>query len=150
VSAKKRLCYDFQYPVQKERAVIITGLTGGSMSDTPSTPPQNFDEWAHLAESNPQAFEAQRIQVIDRAIQQAPTHKQHRLRCMQWKLDQIRNTSRTPMVACLRMHRMLWESVAGEQGLLACLYCPDGRRLQAEPRTKTSGKSVVIPFQRKV
>jgi hypothetical protein len=149
VSAQEQLCYDFLYPVQQQRAVIITGLTGGSMSDTPSTPPQNFDEWAHLARSNPQAFEAQRIQVINRAIQQAPAHKQHRLRCMQWQLDQIRNTSRTPMVACLRMNRMRWESVAGEQGLLACLNRPDGIRLPARPRMKTSGSPVVIPFQRK-
>ena len=120
------------------------------MSDIPSTPPQNFDEWAHLARSNPQVFEAQRIQVIDSAIRKAPVHKQHRLRCMQWKLDQIRNTSRTPMVACLRMNRMLWESVTGEQGLLACLNLPDWIRLQAATRAKTSAMPVVIPFQRKL
>ena len=32
---------------------------------------------------------------------------------MQWKLNQIRTTSRTPMIACLRMNRMLWEAVIG-------------------------------------
>ena len=119
------------------------------MSNIPATPPQNFDEWALLAKSNPQAFEAQRMQIIDRAIQQAPAHKQHRLRCMQWKLDQIRNTSRTPLVACLRMNRMLWESVTGEQGLLACLNRPQGRCLQAAPQTPHPGSSVT-PFRRKV
>ena len=132
------MIFDTRY---NKKAVIITGLTGGSMIDISSTTPQNFDEWVHLARSDPQAFEAQRIQVIDRAILKAPAHKQQRLRCMQWKLDQIRKTSRTPLVACLRMNRMLWESVAGEQGLLACLNRPQGIRLRAEPQSKFSRRS---------
>lgn len=110
------------------------------MSESSSSPPQSFDEWAALAQSNPQAFEARRIQVIDRAIGQAPAHRQQRLRCIQWRLDRIRLTSRTPMVACLRMNRMLWEAVTGDNGLLNCLQQPTAARHRA------GGK--VIAFKR--
>jgi hypothetical protein len=117
------------------------------MSNNQSMPPQDFDEWAKLARSDPHAFEVQRRQIIDRAILQAPLHKQQRLRCMQWKLDQIRSTSRTPMVACLRMNRMLWEAVAGDHGLLASLTRPDLAHRRAPSRMKTGG-TTVIPFRR--
>ena len=86
--------------------------------------PGNFDEWAALALSDPQAFEVQRQEVIDRAIRAAPAARQEKLRRIQWKLDQIRRTSRTPMAACLRMNRLLWESVSGDNGLLARLQQP--------------------------
>lgn len=108
------------------------------MSNILPNPPQDFDEWAALAQSDPQAFEAHRHHIIDKAIMRAPTHRQHRLRCLQWKLDQIRNTSRTPMIACLRMNRMLWEAVAGDNGLLSCLQ-------QSGNGTRTS--ATVIPIR---
>lgn len=98
-------------------------------NSTPMTP-QGFDEWSALAKSDPQAFERHRRQVIDRAIHAAPAQRRQQLRRMQWKLDQIRSTSRTPMVACLRMNRLLWESVAGENGLIARLQQPTAARQQ--------------------
>jgi hypothetical protein len=94
-------------------------------SPTPAVP-QNFDEWASLAATDLPAFETQRHHAIEAAIQQAPARNRQRLRCLQWKLDQIRSTARTPMIACLRMNRMLWETVAGDTGLLACLQYATG------------------------
>ncbi len=70
----------------------------------------------------------------------APEDRQPQLRRIQWKLDQIRSTSRTPLLACLRMNRLLWESVAGERGLLACLQQPAAaRRRPAE----TTGARII-------
>ena len=89
-----------------------------------SQPPRDFDAWAALAGSDPEAFEYHRRQAIDRAIRQAPAHRRARLRGLQWQLDQIRATSRTPMAACLRMQHMLRQSLEGENGLLACLQRP--------------------------
>jgi hypothetical protein len=109
--------------------------------NTPATP-LGFDEWATLAKSDPQAFERQRRQVIDRAILAAPANRQQQLRRVQWKLDQIRSTSRTPMVACLRMQSLLWESVAGEHGLLACLQRP----LAARQRPAGTAGARIIPL----
>ncbi|UCC55807.1 MAG: DUF3135 domain-containing protein [Gammaproteobacteria bacterium] len=113
----------------------------------PATPaPQDFDEWAKLAATDLPAFETQRKRVIEAAIRQAPTCKQQRLRCLQWKLEQIRNTARTPMVACLRMNRMLWDALAGDGGLLARLHeatC-DG----AHPGNHRATKAKIIPLER--
>jgi hypothetical protein len=81
----------------------------------------DFDAWVTLARQDPQAFEEKRKCIIEEAIQDAPAHKQHRLRCLQWKLDKIRETSRTPMMACLQINRLLWENVTGEHGLLNSL-----------------------------
>jgi hypothetical protein len=119
-----------------------------SMNTAPPPVPQNFDEWASLAATDLPAFETQRHRIIEAAIQQAPARNQQRLRCLQWKLDQIRTTARTPMVACLRMNRMLWETVASETGLLACLQyaagCGDHPR---EHREATTAK--IIPLARR-
>jgi len=112
------------------------------MPDSNPVSPQGFDEWAALAKSDPQAFERQRRQVIDRAILAAPADRQQQLRRVQWKLDQIRSTSRTPMVACLRMHRLLWESVTGDHGLLACLQ----RSAAAKQRPARTASARIIPL----
>jgi len=107
------------------------------------SPPRDFDGWSALARSNLQAFENCRERVIEEAIRRAPVHRQQRLRRMQWKLNQIRNTSRTPMIACLRMNRLLWQAVTGERGLLVCLNRPDALRRGADQSTDR-----VIPFER--
>lgn len=88
------------------------------------SPSFDFDQWATLASQDPEAFERMRGRTIEQAIRQAPAEKQQRLRCLQWQLDRIRQTSRTPMVACLRMNRLLWKAVIGEGGLLECLGGP--------------------------
>jgi len=114
------------------------------MQNNPASLPIDFDTWSALARSDPQAFEDCRDRIINEAIQRAPAHKQQRLRRMQWKLDQIRNTSRTPMIACLRMNRMLWEAVVGDKGLLDCLLYPNNSRRHPDaPDTPTAR---VIPF----
>jgi hypothetical protein len=117
-----------------------------SMRNTPPTPPHDFDAWSDLARSDPQAFEDYRDRIINEAILRAPAHKQQRLRRMQWKLNQIRNTSRTPMVACLRMNRMLWDAVIGDNGLLDCLLHPNDSRRRPSARGLPSAK--IIPFER--
>lgn len=116
------------------------------MNKSTSPVPQNFDEWVSLAATDFPAFETQRSRVIEAAIRQAPARNQQRLRCLQWKLDQIRNTARTPMVACLRMNRMLWEAVAGDTGLLASLqYATAGGK---HPATRRASTAKIIPLAR--
>ena len=110
-------------------------------SHTPARP--DFDHWATLARQDPELFETELNSVIEAAIRRAPIQKQHRLRCLQWKLDQIRKTSSTPMVACLVINRLLWDAVAGKNGLveqLNNLQTP-GRQQQI-PRNRAE----IIPF----
>jgi len=111
------------------------------MYTTRRHPPLDFDSWAKLARENPQLFEIKRKIIIEQVISQAPPRRQARLRRLQWQLDQIRNTSRTPLAACLRMQRMLWEKLAGDAGLLACLQGT------ATPRNIQRQSATVLPFR---
>jgi len=78
----------------------------------------DFDGWQKLAREDPDTFEIKRKIIIDAAIANAPQRNHDRLRRLQWKLDRIRDTSSTPLAACVRMQEMLWESVIGRNGLL--------------------------------
>lgn len=117
------------------------------MKTTVKRPTFDFDAWAELARKDPQAFELERKLLIERAIMRAPEDKQKRLRCLQWKLDQIRNLASTPMAACLQINRLLWESIAGEQGLLHSL-----QRLQSEQRPDSGNQTPakILQFQHRV
>ncbi len=76
-----------------------------------------FDDWAQLAQSDPVAFEAQRARVIEDLILGMPEHKQQRMRCLQWKIDQVRAQCKTPMAACVKLSEMMWDSLVGPGGL---------------------------------
>lgn len=104
----------------------------------------DFDRWRELAVNDPQAFEAERTRLIEQAICAAPERNRERLRKLQWKLDQIRRTSRTPLAAALRMHQLLSQSVWGERGLLEHLrWLQTGIRPQ-QPESDAR----VLPFRR--
>ncbi len=80
-------------------------------------PRVDFDQWAELAKSDPEAFEARRAEVIEDMISRMPPHKQHRMRCLQWKIDQVRAQCKTPMAACIKLSEMMWDSLVGPGGL---------------------------------
>ena len=77
----------------------------------------DFDTWSDLAQSDPQAFEARRAEIIEQMIQRMPTHKQHHMRCLQWKIDQVRAHASNPLSACIKLSEMMWESLTGPGGL---------------------------------
>lgn len=101
----------------------------------------DFDSWSELARSNPTGFETRRAQAIEDAIRRAPPRMQMRLRRLQWKLDQVRRTSATPMAACVRINRMMWDRITGPGGLLEVLV--DGKRA-ATPRPRAE----ILPLRR--
>ena len=113
------------------------------MSASVTLPGFDFDAWVELARQDPQAFEEKRKHLIEAAIQGAPEQKQQRLRCLQWKLDKIRETSRTPMMACLQINRLLWENVTGEHGLLNSLQHLQSDQPGSQSQRK---KAKIIPL----
>jgi len=117
------------------------------METTENRPKFDFDAWAELAREDPQAFELERRLLIERAIMKAPADKQQRLRCLQWKLDQIRDLASTPMAGCLQINRLLWEHIVSEHGLLHRL-----QRLQSGERAENSEPATakILPFQGRV
>lgn len=82
----------------------------------------DFDRWLKLASTDLSAFEALRRSTIDEVIRQAPEAQQERLRRLQWRIDQERRRSDSPMGACIRISRMMWEQMMGEGGLIDRLH----------------------------
>lgn len=103
----------------------------------------DFDEWSEMARHSPGDFERRRSRLLQEFIEDAPAHRQARLRGLQWQIDQIRATSGTPMAACLRISNMMWESVVGDDGLIARMEVLRGtRRLPGQHRS-----AKILPFR---
>jgi len=71
----------------------------------------NFDEWLDLSKSDPDTFESRRLESIEEFINSVPEDKQHRLRCLQWKIDRVREKMPTPLAACVAISDMMWDSL---------------------------------------
>lgn len=85
----------------------------------------DFDSWQHLADSNPEAFEAKRRDLVNAIIDRVPESRQHRLRCLQWRIEKVCATAANPISASLRLSRMMWESIDRQQELISHLaYTP--------------------------
>ncbi len=100
----------------------------------------DFDQMRMLAASDPEAFEAYRREVIEGAIARAPARRRERLRCLQWRIEQVREHAANPMAACISLSGMMWEAVTGEQGLQARL----NRRA---PLTSQEARAAVVPLR---
>lgn len=71
----------------------------------------DFEEWMALASSEPQNFEQLRQDKISELIKSAPKRQQHRLHCLQWRIDQIREQNKaSPMAACLSISELMWDT----------------------------------------
>ncbi|HHJ16637.1 MAG TPA: DUF3135 domain-containing protein [Gammaproteobacteria bacterium] len=105
------------------------------------TPQVDFDNWSELARSDPEAFEARRAEVIEQMIQSMPEHRQQRMRCLQWKIDQVRDRAANPMAACIKLSEMMWDSLVGPGGLREVLERVGQGEFEPPP------KASVLDFQ---
>jgi len=81
------------------------------MSDMQSiTRKIDFDHWSELAKSDPDSFEQLRDLTLEACINRSSTAHQARLRCLQWRIDQIRSQSGTPMAACVKISSIMWDT----------------------------------------
>ena len=102
----------------------------------------DFDELARLAQEDPEAFEALRTHKIQQLIEAAPEPSRRRLLGLQWQIDMERAQSDSALSACVRISRMMWDSVAGTGGLLERI---DG--FSNDPQTSAERASAkVLPF----
>ncbi|MFP5344304.1 MAG: DUF3135 domain-containing protein [Gammaproteobacteria bacterium] len=105
----------------------------------------NFDEWATLAATDPEAFERQRASLVSQVLDHSPERRQERLRGLQWRIDKVRERSATPLAACIRISGMMWDSVMGEGGLVESLQ---SLRKMEMPRVKRADATAqVLPFR---
>ena len=70
----------------------------------------DFEEWARLAKVDPDRFEVQRDRTIAEAISRAPVNRQHHLRCLQWRVDRVRERTSNPLAACIAISDMMWNT----------------------------------------
>lgn len=104
----------------------------------------DFDDMARLAQDDPDTFERRRQEMLAEVIDQATPEIQRRLQGLQWQIDQVRNTASNPMASCIRITRMMWDSVLEEDGLLENL-----ERLQSgdlSGRKQPQQAATVIPL----
>lgn len=112
--------------------------------------PQNleFRQWAEMAEENPELFESLRQAAIEEAIAAAPPAHRERLRCLQWRIDQERRKASNPLSACVRISRMMWESVSGPGGLLENLSQIQAMMAgRGRAKVEQAPKAEILPFR---
>lgn len=91
----------------------------------------DFDEAVELARNDPAAFEQYRLDAIEALITRAPVGNRQKLRRLQWRIEQERRRAPNAIAACVKLYQMMWDSFAGEYGLIDALNnnirnSPDG------------------------
>ena len=106
-----------------------------------------FQQWVEMAENDPELFERLRQNAINDVIEKAPIGQRQRLRSLQWRIDQERSRSKSPLGACIRISRMMWESLAGRGGLLENLSRIKDSPFSQGASLSPAAKAEVLPFR---
>ncbi len=122
------------------------------MKETKSKTHFDFNYWLKLAQDNPEAFERERQQVVDKYIGSIKeTNVQERMRCLQWKIDTERKLAKNPMDSAIRIYDMMWESLGKNQEALQELsdLLVDTKNLAMAPKQSThkTYTAKIIPFR---
>ena len=71
----------------------------------------DFDDWVNLALSDPDAFEALRESKISAYLEKVSDSRKQRMRCLQWKIDKIREKNKdSALAACYTISELMWET----------------------------------------
>ena len=70
----------------------------------------DFETLARLAREDPQAFESLRRDMVDDFIDHAPENRQARLRGLQFRVDAVRQLSKSELGAAVKIYEMMWLS----------------------------------------
>ena len=110
----------------------------------------DFDEWSRLAKTDPAAFEARRLALIEEYLDQFPPLDQRRLRGLQFRIDMERRRARTPLAACMRLSAMMWDSLLGNRGLKNAIdLLLHSSRSNASPVWRAPSVSArILPFKK--
>lgn len=107
----------------------------------------DFESWARLARDDPQEFERRRQAEIEAVIAQARPEAQQRLRGLQFRIDLERSRSDSPLGACIRVNRMMWESFTELRGSLERLKDELAGAPVAAPALPARAPAQVLPFR---
>ncbi len=101
----------------------------------------DFDRWSEIARTDPETFEAMRTEIISACIEGAPRDRQQRMRGLQWQIDCLRAQSNNPLSACLKISRMMWDSLQRLSNVSRDLANPEQAISESEPVMAT-----ILPF----
>lgn len=105
----------------------------------------DFYEAMELARTDPEAFEQYRKYIIELLIARAPKRSREHLRRLQWRIDMERERASNPVAACVKLYQMMWDSFAGEAGLVDTIN--NGHHVPDRPERPQAGANVV-PFKK--
>lgn len=100
-----------------------------------------FDTLVEIAKEDPEQLERLRDALTQQLIDNAPTHRHHRLNGLQFKIDLERERAGSALSACITLSEMTHESL---QRLKEILTNPEEYL-----RNQTSHSAEVIPFEPK-
>lgn len=103
---------------------------------------KDFDEWAALAKSDPEAFEERRRASIEAFIATVPEEHRQRVRGVQFRVDMERSRASNPLSATVRISKLMWESFGELREALNQAANGGGPAQPAEPRRSAT----VLPF----
>ncbi|MEO5574111.1 MAG: DUF3135 domain-containing protein [Gammaproteobacteria bacterium] len=106
----------------------------------------DFDAWSALAAHDPRRFEQQRSALIKEVMTLVPAQRQQRVRGLQWRIDQIRETSPNPLAGCIKLSQMMHDAVLGKDGLQERLRLLAGN--SPTPQACTQPTATVLHFRR--
>jgi len=104
----------------------------------------DFEYWSNLAQTDPLRFERERNEEVEKVIAQASEDQQERLQRLRWRIDQERAKASNPLSACIRLSKMMWDSVYDKGGLLSALESIHGKGNEIKPQ-----KATIVPFVKK-
>jgi len=104
----------------------------------------NFETWMELWQDSPETFEYLRTKRINAYIESVPESYRERLRCLQWKIDKVRERAANPLAATIAISEMMWASFnsLGEK------YRELATVLEGGQSSRPSRSATVLPFNR--
>ena len=107
----------------------------------------DFYEAMELARTDPEAFEQYRKYIIDSLIARAPKRNREHLRRLQWRIDMERERASNPVAACVKLYEMMWDSFAGESGLVDTI---NNAHPSSDNMNGPRAGAKVVPFKKAV
>lgn len=104
----------------------------------------DFEDWARLAQEDPDAFERKRREAVREVIEQASPEMRRRLEGLQCRIDLERGRATTPLGACVRLNSMMW---TGFHRLRRELNVATGREPAGQPSPACEAKVIPLPIK---
>lgn len=104
----------------------------------------NFGTWMALWKDSPETFESLRLKRINAYIESVPERNRERLRCLQWKIERVRERAANPLAATIAISEMMWSSFndLGEH------YRELAAFVEGRQPLRTRRSATVLPFNR--